>query len=66
VKLWVNGKLRDVHDRLTVSELLKEMDVVTEAVAVEVNAEVVRRALHNTHCLAPDDRVEVVTFVGGG
>jgi sulfur carrier protein len=35
-------------------------------VAVEVNAEVVRRARHAEHRLHPQDRVEIVTFVGGG
>jgi len=33
---------------------------------VEVNAEVVRRARHAEHRLSPQDRVEIVTFVGGG
>ncbi|MGH7295350.1 MAG: sulfur carrier protein ThiS [Polyangiaceae bacterium] len=35
-------------------------------VAVEVNREVVPRARHAEHAIAPGDVIEVVHFVGGG
>ena len=66
VKLLVNGEARDVPDGLTVSKLLEILGTESSLVAVEVNTEVVRRARHAEAALRDGDRVEVVTFVGGG
>jgi sulfur carrier protein len=66
VTIWVNGQPREVPEGMTLAALLTSMEVGTTGVAVEVNAEVVRRARHAEFRLSPRDRVEVVTFVGGG
>lgn len=66
VKLTVNGAARDVQDGITVQQLLQQLDISAGPVAVEVNALVVRRAIHPTHQLRDGDQVEIVTFVGGG
>jgi sulfur carrier protein len=66
MKLYVNGEAREVGEGLTLAELLESIGVPKGGVAVEVNREIVRRAQHPTHRLAPEDRVEIVTFVGGG
>jgi sulfur carrier protein len=66
VTIWVNGQPREVPEGMTLAALLTSMEVGTTGVAVEVNAEVVRRARHAEFQLSPRDRVEVVTFVGGG
>ncbi len=64
--VWVNGEAREVSDGLTLAGLLSALELGGPGVAVEVNAAVVRRALHAEHRLQPDDRIEIVTFVGGG
>ena len=66
MKLKVNGEAREVPEGTTLASLLALMKLEAERVAVEVNAQVVRRARHAEHRLAPGDQVEVVTFVGGG
>jgi sulfur carrier protein len=66
VKLLLNGEDREVPDGLTVAGLVEHLKLAGERVAVEVNLAVIRRALHGTHELREGDRVEVVTFVGGG
>ena len=66
MKVWVNGEPRELEEGTTLSGLLTELALSGPGVAVEVNAEVVRRARHAEHCLAEGDRVEIVTFVGGG
>lgn len=66
VKLLVNGEPREVPDGITVAKLLELLGAQTTQVAVEVNEAVVRRARHAEAGLADGDRVEVVTFVGGG
>ncbi|HET9451128.1 MAG TPA: sulfur carrier protein ThiS [Aggregicoccus sp.] len=66
MKVWVNGEPREVEDGATLAVLLTALALSGPGVAVEVNAEVVRRARHAEHRLSEGDRVEIVTFVGGG
>lgn len=66
MQVWVNGEAREVPEGTTLAALLAQLRVGGPGVAVEVNAEVVRRARHPEHRLNPQDRVEIVTFVGGG
>ncbi len=66
MKIWVNGQPREVPEGTTLTALLTLLELGGAGVAVEVNAEVVRRARHAEHQLSPEDRVEIVTFVGGG
>lgn len=66
MRVIVNGSPREVPDRLTVSELLRSLDVQAQRVAVEVNRELVPRGRHDSRTLAAEDQVEIVTLVGGG
>ena len=66
MKLFLNGEAREVPEGATVSGLLESLAIEPSGVAVEVNEEIVRRARHREHRLSPEDRVEIVTFVGGG
>jgi sulfur carrier protein len=64
--IQVNGQPREVPAGSTVSALLAELGVTQPHVAVELNLEVVPRALHRDTQLHEGDRIEVVTLVGGG
>jgi thiazole synthase len=69
VRVLVNGAPRDLplgRGTPTVRTLLEDLALGSGRVAVEVNGEVVPRDLHASRPLRPGDRVEVVTFVGGG
>ena len=66
MKLVVNGEPKDVPEGITIAGLLASLGVPPTGVAVEVNEQIVRKARHAGHPLAPNDRVEIVTFVGGG
>jgi sulfur carrier protein len=66
MRIEVNGEPRDVAEGITVRELLVELALADQLVAVERNEEIVPRAEHASARLSPDDRVEVVHFVGGG
>lgn len=66
MRVQVNGTHQELPIGATVSHLLTALHIDSQAVAVEVNASVVRRARHAEHQLNEGDRVEIVTFVGGG
>ena len=61
----INGELFD-KDGKTVSEMLADMDISSQRVAVELNEEIVPKAKYGETVLKDDDKVEVVHFVGGG
>jgi sulfur carrier protein len=62
----VNGQPRQLVDGTTVALLLDDLKLTGKPVAVEVNLELVPRQRHAEHILQEGDRVEIVTFVGGG
>jgi sulfur carrier protein len=66
IQVTVNGETMEVSDQLTIADLLREAKVPANYLAVEVNDEVVPRALHLTQRVVAGDRIEVVTLVGGG
>lgn len=66
MRATVNGEPMELPDGLTVAALLSHLGVRGDRVAVERNGEVVKKARHAEQKLAPDDVLEIVTFVGGG
>ncbi len=62
----LNGRPHPLPRPITVAELLAEVGIADRPVAVELNGEVVPKAEHDRRRLGPGDRVEIVTFVGGG
>ena len=66
IDVVINGQSRSVNVGTTVEMLIEELGLGDRRVAVERNRNVVPRAEHATTELAAGDRLEVVTFVGGG
>ena len=66
MEIVVNGELRAVAEGATVRSLLRELDLPESRVAVERNRAIVRKADYGSTALAEGDRLEIVTFVGGG
>jgi len=66
VRIVVNGEEREVAAGTSVAELVRELGLASERVAIERNGRIVRRAEHGRTVLEEGDRVEVVTLVGGG
>lgn len=65
--LTINGEHREVDgEDLTVIQLLDALDLGRRRVAVEVNQQIIRRAIHDDHRVCDGDEVEIVHFVGGG
>jgi thiamine biosynthesis protein ThiS len=66
IALTVNGETVHVATGSTVADLLRTLSLEPARVAVEHNLRVVPRAEHGAVRLNHGDRVEIVTFVGGG
>jgi thiamine biosynthesis protein ThiS len=66
IEVSVNGEAVRVPAGSTLSDLLQRLDLDRARVAVEHNLRVVPRAEHAGLRLNHGDRLEIVTFVGGG
>lgn len=66
MQIVLNGKPLEIAEGATVASLIATLALDTRRVAVEVNEAVVPRARHVDTALQPADRIEIVTFVGGG
>ncbi len=65
MQLTVNG---DPHttQATTVADLLRELGLDGRPCAVEINRELAPKREHTQRSLSENDRVEIVTLVGGG
>jgi thiamine biosynthesis protein ThiS len=66
IQVSVNGEAVQVPAGSTLHDLLRSLQLDRARVAVEHNLRVVPRAEHAALRLNHGDRLEVVTFVGGG
>ena len=62
----LNGKKFQVNKKDTIAQLLKKIDIKSSKVAIEVNKVVVPKEKYWNSKFKEKDRVEVVTFIGGG
>ena len=66
-KIYVNGDAQEVKLPLNVSELIKELKLVTpEMVSVQVNEEFAEREDWESLQIKEGDKVDFLYFMGGG
>jgi thiamine biosynthesis protein ThiS len=66
LRVQVNGEIRELPEHITLDELVRELSLAPERLAIELNREVVRRAAWPQTEMREGDTVEIVHFVGGG
>ena len=66
MEIFINGEARQVADGFSVAELIDNMGLRGQRIAVEINLEIVPRSSHAAHRLRDGDRVEIVRAIGGG
>ncbi len=66
MNILVNGEAREVPEGTTVGNLLRDLDITSDRVAVEVSLQIVDRREFESRALCEGDRVEILSFIGGG
>ena len=67
VQVQINGEPREFSDTsLRLRELVEQLSLAPQRIAIEVNRQMVRRADWEQTEVHDGDRVEIVHFVGGG
>lgn len=64
--LTINGENRDFENVTTLSDLVSQLGMKTDRVAIELNRELIRRDRWPETQLSNGDKLEIVHFVGGG
>ena len=65
-KIQLNGDTYEINDGTNLIELLKNLKIQKNKVAVEVNGEIIEINKYPNLILNKDDKVEIVQFIGGG
>jgi len=66
MKLTINAKTHKTKCGINIAELLAELGMNAQLVAVELNKQLVTRKYHAETILNDGDVLEIVTLVGGG
>ena len=67
LRIELNGETREFSgDDMVLAELVRELSLAPQRIAVEVNKRIVRRDAWEQTSIKDGDRIEIVHFVGGG
>ena len=66
MQIILNGEPHDLPEQAWVTDLIAQLGLVGQRLAIEVNGDIVPRSQHAERLLCAGDRVEVVRAIGGG
>jgi sulfur carrier protein len=66
MQIFVNGEPKECPESVSLAQLISQLGMKGDRVAVELNREIVPRAQWSDTELHEGDRLEIVHFVGGG
>ena len=66
MQIILNGEPHDMPEQVYVTDLIEQLGLSGQRLAIEVNGDIVPRSQHAERQLGAGDRVEVVRAIGGG
>lgn len=66
MEIMLNGKTQDVKTESSLLSLLEDLGILSKAMAIAVNMQIVKKDRWAEHKLKEGDEVEILDFVGGG
>ncbi len=66
MKVFINGETKEIQQEINLSQLLEQLSLPSERIAIELNKEVARRKDWVNIQIKDADKIEIVHFVGGG
>lgn len=66
MRICINGEDREIGGSRTLLDLLEDLGVGTDGIAIELNREVVGKSRWRETGICEGDNLEIVRFVGGG
>ena len=65
-KIQLNGKKVSIKSNYSIFDLLKRYNLSNKKVAIEHNGIIIPRINYKKKILKSNDKVEIVSFIGGG
>lgn len=62
----INGEKKEIPHQIALLELLWQEGFQKERIAVELNGEILPKSQYDSAVIQEKDRLEIVSFVGGG
>ena len=66
IKIKINGKIKYITQDSKLSEVLRNLKIPLNKVAIELNEEIIDKKKINKIKLNKNDKIEIVHFIGGG
>ena len=66
INIKLNGKKTIIDDQISLNKILKNLNIPTNKVAIELNKEIVNKKKLNSIKIRNNDIIEIVHFIGGG
>jgi len=66
IKIKINGKIKSITKDINLFEVLKNLKIPLNKVAIELNEEIIDKKKINKIKLNKNDKIEIVHFIGGG
>jgi sulfur carrier protein len=64
--LIINGKPEQLPDGITAAQLIEQLGLADQRLAMEVNREIVPRSAFPRYTFKSGDQIEIVRAIGGG
>ena len=66
IKIKINGKIKSIIQYSNLYQVLKNLKIPLNKVAIELNEEIIDKKKINKIKLKKNDKIEIVHFIGGG
>ncbi len=66
IKIKLNNKDKDIEDSSSISALIELLELNPHSIVTEVNLNIIQKDKREDYILNDGDRVEIITFLGGG
>jgi sulfur carrier protein len=66
MQLFINGQKQETKPNINISDLLKHLQINSGAIAVELNLTIVPKKQFESTALKEGDKLEIISFIGGG
>ena len=66
IQVFINGKKKMCNERNNLLELLKNLKISNNGIAIEINYTVIPKSQYKSTFIKNNDKIEIVQFIGGG
>lgn len=66
INVYINGEKKLISISNNLSDVLKNFEINTNKIAIEINQKVIPRSLYKNTLIKNEDKIEIVQFIGGG